>query len=52
LTVDKKNYFLKPNNDIVITLSNVEKINIKSNCALLRSIVFTYNKGFMDVHHS
>lgn len=52
LTIDKKNYFLKPNNDIVITLSNVEKINIKSNCALLRPVVFTYNKGFMDVHHS
>ena len=52
ITINKKNYILEPDNDIMVTLSSIEKINIKSNCALLRPIVFTYNKDFMDVHHA
>ncbi len=52
VTINKKNYILKPDNDIMVNLKSIEKINIKSNCALLRPVVFTYINDFMDVHHS
>tara|TARA_B100000575_G_C23114454_1_gene644098 strand:- start:646 stop:1416 length:771 start_codon:yes stop_codon:yes gene_type:complete len=52
LEVNECKYILKPDNDIRISLSKLEKINIKSNCALLRPIVFTFKGSFYDVHHA
>lgn len=45
-------YELFPDNDIKIKISKTEKIEINSNCALLRPIVFTYKDKYYDVHHA
>lgn len=48
---DKK-YFLEKNSCKIITLNKINTVlTIKSNCMLLRPIIFNYNKEFFDVYH-
>ena len=52
ISFNKKNYLLMPDNDLKIDISKIEKIEIYSNCALLRPTVFTYKDNYFDVHHA
>ena len=50
--INNINHILMPDNDTKIELSNIEKIEIHSNCTLLRPIIFTFKDEYYDVHHA
>jgi hypothetical protein len=50
-SINKKKYKLNNSCDIKIILTQVNKIEIRSNCGQLRPLIFTYNNNFYDVHH-
>ncbi len=50
--IDDDNYLLKKNSCKIIQLKQTnKKIIIKSNCMLLRPIIFNYKNNFFDVYH-
>ena len=51
LRCNNKNFVLKNNCLIKIIIKNTSKVELMSNCTLLRPIVFSYKDSFLDVHH-
>ena len=50
-TCNRKSYKLKKNCLKVVKVKNVNKVQIRSNCTLMRPIVFSYKNHYFDVHH-
>jgi len=51
-SINKKNYKLYKNCSLLIDITDLTIITIKSNCLFLRPTVFSYKGCYLDVHHS
>ena len=51
ISINDKDVFLDRGYSRSFDTSEEKLIKIKSNCYLLRPIVFTYNNSFFDVYH-
>ena len=49
--INESRYKLKSGNSIIVDIGKKKLIKIKSNCYLLRPIIFCYDNAFLDVHH-
>jgi hypothetical protein len=49
--LNKKKYFLRESNSIIIKITDQSFVNIVSNCYFLRPIIFNYKNNYFDVHH-
>jgi len=50
--IKNKSYNLLSGNSIIIDVSNIEDLEIYSNCLFFRPTIFNYRNNFIDVFHS
>ena len=52
ILIGEKKYILKPRYSLIIDATEKNSIKFKSNCLLLRPIIFNYKNNYLDVYHS